>query len=155
MSSVKKKQLLWWSITIVIMGIIFWFSAQNKASSSSMSLGVRGMLAQFMDIFGLRWLAEMDGFHSFVRKCAHAIAYFSLGISSALATRHSGWKKAPWWALLICVLYAASDEVHQAFVPGRGPLVRDVVLDSVSAAVGIGLSMLVKKRRFWKNKTSE
>jgi len=34
-------------------------------------------------------------------------------------------------AILLSVLYAVSDEVHQIFVPGRGASLGDVVLDGV------------------------
>jgi VanZ family protein len=54
-------------------------------------------------------------------------------------------------ALLICVLYAISDEVHQLFVPGRGGQVKDIIIDSAGATVGIGvyllISRVVKRRR--------
>jgi VanZ family protein len=44
-----------------------------------------------------------------------------------------------------------SDEIHQIFVPGRGPLVTDVLIDSVAGVLGIvlfyGLSRLAAPRR--------
>ena len=58
----------------------------------------------------------------------------------------------------ICLLYAASDEIHQLFVPGRSGEVRDVMIDFSGAVLGIALSMLVfllicriKKKRTEKN----
>ena len=33
-------------------------------------------------------------------------------------------------ALIYVFFYAASDEIHQAFVPNRGPAVRDVMIDT-------------------------
>ncbi|WP_431191604.1 VanZ family protein [Peribacillus frigoritolerans] len=39
-------------------------------------------------------------------------------------------------AILIYALYAISDEVHQLFVIGRGPQVKDVLIDSAEAIVG-------------------
>ncbi|NHC41026.1 VanZ family protein [Bacillus sp. MM2020_1] len=48
-------------------------------------------------------------------------------------------------AIGICVLYAASDEFRQIFVPGRGPLVKDVFIDSAGAVVGIGIYQIVNK----------
>ena len=36
----------------------------------------------------------------------------------------------------MALLYAASDEIHQRFTPGRRPAVSDVLLDGVGAAVG-------------------
>ena len=47
--------------------------------------------------------------------------------------------------LLICIIYAASDELHQAFVPGRGAHVSDVIIDSAGSALGI-LIVTVSKR---------
>ena len=36
-----------------------------------------------------------------------------------------------------CILYAASDEFHQLFVPGRAGLITDVCIDSAGALLGI------------------
>lgn len=41
--------------------------------------------------------------------------------------------------LLLCVFYAVSDEWHQSFVPGRFGMARDVVLDSLGAALVLSL----------------
>ena len=46
-------------------------------------------------------------------------------------------------SLLVCVLYAISDEVHQLFVPGRGAQVKDVLIDSAGAIVGVGLYLVI------------
>jgi len=40
-------------------------------------------------------------------------------------------------------VYAATDEFHQLFVPGRSGQVKDVLLDSCGAAVGVLILMLV------------
>jgi VanZ family protein len=60
----------------------------------------------------------------------------------------SGKKKIS-WMILICVLYAISDEIHQSFVPGRGPSIIDVFIDSTGAITGIilGKAYLLKKKR--------
>ena len=41
------------------------------------------------------------------------------------------------WSILIGVAYAASDEFHQSFIPGRGPSIRDVCIDSAGVLTGI------------------
>lgn len=67
-----------------------------------------------------------------VRKAAHFTEYcvlFYLLIRGPMAGR-------PYAALVICVAYAALDETHQIFVPGRGPSPYDVALDSTGALFG-------------------
>ena len=47
------------------------------------------------------------------------------------------------WAWVVGTLYAASDEIHQLFVPGRSGQLRDVLLDSDGVAAGILLAWAV------------
>lgn len=41
------------------------------------------------------------------------------------------------FSLAICLAYAISDEINQLFVPGRGGEVKDDIIDSDGALVGI------------------
>ena len=41
------------------------------------------------------------------------------------------------FTLLLCIGYAITDELHQAFVPGRTPKLLDVLIDSSGALLGI------------------
>ena len=74
-------------------------------------------------------------------KQVHAVTY---GVLAALCLMGlTGWR----WrriggasllgALVIAVLYGVSDEIHQAFVPGRTPDVADVGADAVGAATAL------------------
>jgi len=45
-------------------------------------------------------------------------------------------------AVLIATTYAATDEFHQMFVPGRTADVRDWIADALGAAVGVGICWL-------------
>ncbi len=51
----------------------------------------------------------------------------------ALRTTPMSEKRAALWAVLISVLYGISDEIHQAFVPGRTPRLLDVGMDALGA----------------------
>lgn len=150
MMRARTKRILLWGISLAIMAVIFAFSAQSRAESAGLSLSVRGLFSKVLQFVGLGQYAHSEVLHHFVRKCAHAFLYCSLGISVAASCRASGWRIYGFWAGLICFLYAVSDELHQMFVPGRGPLVSDVVLDTVAAAVGIGVFWLLV--RFWGSK---
>lgn len=74
--------------------------------------------------------------HAGIRKLAHIVEFgaFSILIFRAWRSGRQGWRLE--WAiatLLIAAVYASLDEIHQIFVPGRGPSVRDVAIDTVGA----------------------
>ena len=76
--------------------------------------------------------------------------------SSGVAGRtgNGAWRKfrkemfLPWF---IAALYAASDEIHQLFVPGRSGQLSDVILDSAGALAGVAaftvLCWLINRRK--------
>ncbi|MFZ1974041.1 MAG: VanZ family protein [Candidatus Acidiferrales bacterium] len=71
--------------------------------------------------------------HHIIRKCAHFTEYFifSLLILRGFRAGEKGMHLR--WALvtiLIVAGYAAMDEYHQSFVPGRTPAVTDVLIDT-------------------------
>lgn len=84
-----------------------------------------------------------------VRKNAHFFVYLVLGVFVINALRRSGVRgyRCVVYALLICILYAASDELHQVFVPGRGAQVKDVIIDSAGACVGILVCLIISSKR--------
>lgn len=51
------------------------------------------------------------------------------------------------WAIIITVLYAASDELHQAFIPGRTPDIKDWAVDVLAAAVVAVVVYVARARR--------
>ena len=80
----------------------------------------------------------------FVRKCAHLAEYAVLALLLWRAVHQPAepshtpwrWSKAGLVVALVA-LYAASDEIHQAFVPSRDASVRDVLLDTIGGALGL------------------
>ncbi|HET7753857.1 MAG TPA: VanZ family protein [Anaeromyxobacteraceae bacterium] len=84
------------------------------------------------------WIWESD-------KIAHFGAYAVLGALLCRAYLGSGLagSAAFWLALLTASLYGASDEWHQSFVPNRSADPADWLADSIGAALGAALFLLV------------
>jgi len=90
--------------------------------------------------------------HFVVRKSAHFVEYSILGLLAwRLIHFHPAWaacrSRELWIAWLIAVLYAASDEFHQSFVPSRQAAVRDVLIDSCGAGFGLAALWAWRRRR--------
>ncbi len=98
-----------WVLVAVWMGVIFWFSAQPN---SALDFGQDALIG----------------------KVAHVAEYAILGW---LIQRARGDKRAWWQSWLVAILYAATDEFHQSFSPGRHPRVTDVMIDAVGAGIGL------------------
>ena len=79
-------------------------------------------------------------------KAAHGLGYFCLGVSVlyALSIR-SRW--SPSMALILCCLYSITDEIHQNFVPQRSASVKDVLLDTLAALIGVSITLGVMASR--------
>lgn len=73
------------------------------------------------------------------RKIAHGVEYAVLGWLTFRAFERTGLRRggAAVSALILSALYAASDEIHQQFVPGRQAAVVDGLIDTFGALVGI------------------
>ncbi len=94
--------------------------------------------------------------HHVIRKSAHFTEYFILSLLLLHALRAGTRDFGLRWALIVILIvagYAALDEFHQSFVPGRGAAVTDVMLDtSGGAAAQLFVALLVlwrgvRKRR--------
>ncbi len=78
------------------------------------------------------------------RKCAHVGEYAVLALLVwRVLHKPAPPGRSPWrWSeaglvLALVALYAASDEIHQAFVPSREASAGDVLLDTTGAALGL------------------
>ena len=81
-----------------------------------------------------------------VRKSAHVFEYFVLGVLALNVFDAFNVKRKVLFAIMLCILYASSDEFHQFFT-GRTASVTDVLLDSAASIVGIYLLNLIFSRR--------
>lgn len=131
--------LKYWLPVVVWMAVIFGASADRNSHEHSRHIFRPILLWLFPHITD----EEFENVHWVLRKCAHLTVYAILGLLVFRALSHSETGLARWsWprvggTLLIVFLYAATDEFHQSFVPGRTALFSDVCIDTAGAAAGL------------------
>src|SRR5699024_4047535 len=144
---IKRNKIFAWIPALGWMILIFYLSHQPATSSSELSAGITAFIINMIEKMIPFIEVEISSFHTFIRKCAHFLAYLILGILVAYAIHVKRFYRFV-FALIICVLYAISDEVHQLFIPGRSGEVGDVLIDSVGSFSGIVIFVLFDK---WRN----
>lgn len=143
----KRRRLVWGALAAFIMMLIFAFSMENGAKSSQTSGHVAQWLlrlfyADFEAWPALRQEEMLDLWQVLVRKSAHFGIYACLGGVLLCFFRTFSQGKPSRRALLCAAAYACMDEFHQLFVPDRVGTLKDVLLDSLGAAFGIGIAMV-------------
>lgn len=151
-SGKKITGILPWFFTAAWMLVIFMLSAQPAAQSGGLSMGVTKVIAELVG-FALHqnpealtdpdWLHMLDGI---IRECAHGAAYFILALLIENALKRHGLKglKLLLFTLAFCAVYAASDEIHQLFVPGRACELFDFEIDMLGAVCSIVLAKVIR-----------
>lgn len=132
--------------TVLLLFLIFGFSAQDGESSGSLSFEISLFFVKLASPFLPAAMSEevllerAELIHYFVRKTAHMTEYFLLTLSLQLPL--TAWfsnRLTPKLRILIgfaaTVLFAALDEFHQTFVPGRSGNFTDVCIDSTGALI--------------------
>ena len=130
--------------------MIYCFSSESGEASGDRSHGVTEEIVQIVvpDYDTLppeQQKEKVEEFHIPVRKLAHFCEFGLLGLLTAAFMNALGkGKKWLWWIIpaVFCLLYAISDEVHQMFT-GRGPAVKDVLVDFSGSLAGIIVMNLV------------
>ena len=127
-------------LTAAVLIAIFCFSAQSAPESNVVSKTLARFLAEKMP-----WLMRkytLRQLNNLLRKLAHFTLYFLLGCGLTGLLRAREKSLPALIAVPIGLLCAALDELHQSVVPGRGPGVRDVILDTCGVMVAVGLILL-------------
>lgn len=148
----KKYRILVSLIPVVLMmAVIFIFSAQNGETSGALSGGItswvlRTVVPDWEHLTALEQEKLLSIVGLVIRKLAHFSEYALLGFFLMLHIQQIETRvrlPLPWllaWA--VGTVYAASDELHQGLVGGRHPAVTDVCIDSSGVIAGVGILLL-------------
>lgn len=139
--------LLIWTFSI-----IFGFSNQNGEQSGGLSKKVTEIILFRSDKYNnLEESKKETVFHrveKIIRKLAHFSIYTLVGfLLMGLASTFNNFqmRERCGISLIIGILYAIADEIHQSFIPGRSPLITDVFIDSLGIILGILIIVLIVK----------
>lgn len=143
-------------LLIAVYIMIFLFSADDAAASSSLSVSVtRKLINLYYHFFSgnnnavLTVPVVTDDAEAIVRKMAHFTEYMAVGfLSFGIAVIWMQRIKAGIVAVTLQVFLSAGlDEIHQYFVPGRYASFRDVLIDTAGGIAGIMIVFLMYKIR--------
>ncbi len=152
MNKNNKRKIIYWSLLIAWMILIFVMSNQPAKVSDSQSIGVLELFLKLgININGI--FGDLANF--VVRKCAHFLEYMILALLAFNVLKlYFNIKQVCLITIVFVFLYACSDEIHQLFVLGREGAIRDVIIDTCGGIVSILIRLYITcmKNFYIKNK---
>ena len=147
------KKILIWLPAIVMAMVIFGFSKQDGEESSGLSYKAADIILTVCDKAGIVDYNEnnresmIEAVQFPIRKAAHMTEYAVLAILVMIALIVDGIKgiKLPIISAVIATAFAATDEFHQYFIPGRSAEVMDVCIDTLGASIGLAILFFTLK----------
>lgn len=130
--------------------IIFGFSSQDGEESGGISKRITDFILEKSSKYNSLEQTKKEEVSKrterIIRKIAHFSIYTLVGfLLMALFSTYENIKRKyqMYISAIIGILYAFSDEIHQSFIPGRGPKVTDVFIDSLGVFFGISVILLI------------
>lgn len=128
--------------------IIFGFSSQTGTKSAGISRKITEIITS--NIKAIQEKSEIEkeqilsNVEHIIRKLAHFSIYAVVGMLVMLLCKTYNLKNLDRIAItmIISIIYATSDEIHQIFVNGRGPMFADVLIDTFGAFVGMNVVLV-------------
>ena len=144
------KHVIYLILIVIWMVGVYKFSAENGQKSSGTSTGITIKIVNI--ITGYKQITEEEKLelvqiiHPIIRKIAHYILYMAGGILiiNYLDILKFDQKKKIIYSIIIGMLYAISDEIHQYFVPNREMQIKDVFIDTLGIITGVFLYITLK-----------
>ena len=153
----SKKKFLYIIPVIIWMVFIFYMSGKTGQESSGQSGKISLFITDLLEKVRQDSPQEMQNLQDIlelvIRKAAHMTEYAILFLLSYLATVKISMSQSRFYnrsiAVLISLLYACSDEMHQLLVPGRSGKMIDVGIDMAGVLIVL-ICMILSKNTKWK-----
>lgn len=157
------KKVFLWFLVLSWMSVIFYFSHMNTTESNKKSLSAVEQIIDTTDKLDnnkqdeqsntdltLEEQYQKQQYEKYqrkqlihylnypIRKLAHMFIYFVLACITFIALKNTTKiKKLGITTIIICFIYACTDEFHQMFISGRTGNFLDVIIDVVGASIYI------------------
>ncbi len=138
-------------LVILLIGtfyMIFNFSNQDGQKSGGLSRKVTTIIVEkILFISDDTKVEKIEQIEPIIRKLAHFSIYMVTGIllMSLASTYQMETMRKIYISMLIGMIYAISDEIHQVFVPDRAAKVTDVIIDTLGVGTGIAMVLIIVK----------
>ena len=149
MEKLKKINIILLLLWIIL---IFGFSQDSGDVSSVKSDGIANVIINIVsDITGKN--LDIDICTFIIRKIAHFTEYMILGllVINVIKDYKTIDTKVLIISIILCFIYACSDEIHQLFVSERSGRITDILIDTAGSFVGIFIYYKKYKKRKLKN----
>lgn len=127
-------------LMLLWMLLIFIMSSCDATESTNQSNFIVNIITDIFKIENIELLSFI------IRKLAHFTEYLILGFLTINMLNKNDISKKYLLSILICIIYATSDEIHQIFVPGRACQIRDILIDSIGSITGVYLYKLINTK---------
>jgi len=124
------------------MCVIFYLSNQPATISKGQSSGIIDLLSSIPLIASMMKVGIAE---FIIRKSAHMFLYFVLAILIYTTINKKSDIKTYMISFLLTAFYSCTDEFHQLFIEGRSGEIRDVMVDSTGALIGLLVIFLLIK----------
>lgn len=153
----SKKRFLYLIPVVIWMIFIFYMSGKTGQESSRQSGKISLFITNLLEKVRQDPAQEMQNLQDIlelvIRKAAHMTEYAILFLLSYLAMVKISMSQSRFYnrsiAVLISLLYACSDEMHQLLVPGRSGRMIDVGIDMAGVLIVL-ICMILSKNTKWK-----
>ena len=122
------------------MFLIFLISSFDATESANQSNFIVNIIINIFKIENIELLSFI------IRKLAHFTEYLILGLLVANMFTKNNINNLYLISIILCIIYATSDEIHQLFVPGRACQLRDILIDSIGFITGVYLYKLINTK---------
>ena len=147
MKNINKKLIVRFILIIIWMIVIFCFSNQDANISENTSEGTTAVIIKaFTKNVEINEQQKIiDRIDPIIRKLAHYSIYLVGGIiiMNFMNLFDKTDEQKMLYSIIIGIIYATTDEIHQYFIPGRSMSILDVFIDTLGLCTGIVIFLIL------------